>query len=117
MQGTPGSRSVARLPRPPNARTAIDELHGRRTERKLALNRPALEARIKALRDPLGVSAITTTRSPGRNDSPRTTRGCVQTSLSFGVVAAVAVAVGRAATRAVAQTAVMAASVRITCRR
>ena len=58
------------------------------------------------------MSAVTTTRSPGLNDSPRTTSGCVPTSLSFGTVAAVAA--GATPMRAVAQTAVTAASVRIT---
>ena len=61
---------------------------------------------------PIGVSAVTTTRSPGRNYSPRTTSGCVPTSLSFGAVAAVPV--GTTPARAVAQTAVTAASVRMT---
>ncbi len=109
MQGTPGSRSVARLPRLPRARTATGEPHSRTTERKLALNRPALEARIRTRCDRLGVRAVTVTPSWGWKDSPRTTSGCVVMSRSFGVAAAFTV--GATPRSAVAQTAERAANV------
>lgn len=109
MQGTPGSRSVARLPRLPRARTPTDEPHGRTTEWKLALNRPALEARIRTRRDRLGVRTVTVTRSRGSKDSPRTTSGCAVMSQSFGVAAAFTV--GATPRSAVVQTAERAANV------
>ena len=47
-----------------------------------------LEAKRMLGRTPDGVIAVTTTRSCGRNDSPRTTSGCMPTTRSFGAVPA-----------------------------
>jgi len=113
--GELGTATNARLPRFPLARTTKAFPQGWFGSLNVAPRRPRTVARTTIRFGPIGVRAVTTTRSPGSNDSPRTTRGWVHTSLSFGVVAAVAV--GTTPTRAVAQTTVMAASVRITCRR
>ncbi len=54
----------------------------------MAPNRPFAVARTITRFGPIGVSAVTTTRSAGRKSSPRTTSGCRLTSRSLAVVEA-----------------------------
>jgi hypothetical protein len=111
-QGVLGTATTARLPSLPAARTTKAFPQGWSGSLNVAPRRPRTVARTTIHFGPMGVSAVTTTRSRGLNDSPRTTSGCTVMSRSFGVAAALTV--GATPRSAVAQTAVTAASVRIT---